>query len=102
VSRSDKRRPPANWKPHRDLSPEGKAFTATHPSLYLHIWCNFSGVHCVAHVDWLDEKGKLVRLEIAKASWRPPEVTETLVVEWGERALSRWLESRQEGGEQPS
>lgn len=91
MSRPNKGRPPAHWKGNRDLSAEGKAFTATHPSLYMHVWCNFSGVNVVAYVDWLNDKGRLIRTEVAKATWRPPEVTERLIVEWGERALARWL-----------
>ena len=94
MSRPNKGRPPAHWKGNRDLSEEGKAFTATHPSLYMHVWCNFSGVNVVAYVDWLNGKGRLIRTEVAKATWRPPEVTERLIVEWGERALSRWLSER--------
>lgn len=91
MSRPNKGRPPAHWKGNRDLSEEGKAFTATHPSLYMHVWCNFSGVNVVAYVDWLNDKGRLIRTEIAKATWKPPEVTERLIVEWGERALAHWL-----------
>lgn len=82
----------AGWKPPADLSPEGKQFTATHPSLYLHVYCNFSGVNIHAYVDWLDARGKLQRLEIGKATFRPPEVSQRLVVEWGQRCLTRWLE----------
>lgn len=82
----------AGWAPPRDLSPEGKRFTATHPALSLHIWCNFSGVHVVAHVDHLDATGRLQRVEVAKATFRPAEVSERLVVEWGQRALTAWLE----------
>jgi hypothetical protein len=82
----------AGWSPPRDLSPEGKQFTATHPALYLHVWCNFSGVHVEAHVDHLDTSGRLRRVEVARALFRPSAVSERLVVEWGERALKAWLE----------
>lgn len=91
---SAKRRPNRLSAGPRSLSPEGKAFTATHPALMLHVWCNFEGVHVTAMVDWLDRHGKLQRIEVARASWKPPAVTEELVVEWGARALSRWLETR--------
>jgi hypothetical protein len=91
MSRAASRRVAAGFKPPTDLSPEGKAFTATHPALYLHVWCNFSGVQVVAHVDHLDRSGRLQRIEIAKCGFRPPEVTEELVVEWGARALQAWL-----------
>lgn len=92
MSKSARRPPVAGWKPPASLSAEGKRFTATHPALYMHIYCNFSGVQVVAHVDHLDPSGKLQRVEIANTSFRPPEVSERLVVEWGERALRAWLE----------
>lgn len=82
----------AGWSPPRSLSPDGKAFTATHPALYLHIYCNFEGVQVNANVDYLDAKGRLQRTVVAKTSFRPPEVSEALVVEWGMRCLRRWLE----------
>lgn len=91
ASKRQHRAPAAGWAPPRDLSPEGKQFTATHPALHLYIYCNFSGVQVVAHVDHLDSKGKLQRVTIANTSFRPPEVTERLVVEWGQRCLSAWL-----------
>ena len=96
MSRPNRGLPPKHWKGNRDLSPEGKQFTATHPSLYMHVWCNFSGVNVVAYVDHLNEKGRLLRTELAEATWRPPEVTERLIVEWGERALRAWLEGQAE------
>ncbi len=82
----------AGFVPARDLSPEGKTFTATHPSLYLHVYCNFSGVQVHAYVDWLDGRGYLRRIEVAQATFKPPQVSERLVVEWGQRALTSWLE----------
>jgi hypothetical protein len=83
----------AGFTPSSSLSAEGKHFTATHPALYLHVWCNFEGVHTEAHVDHLDSSGRLRRVEVARAVWKPPTVSERLVVEWGERALRAWLEA---------
>lgn len=100
MSRPNKGQPPAHWKPSRNLSPEGKAFTATHPALYLHVYCNFDGVHCIAYVDHLNAKGRLVRVEVAKAHWRPAVVTERLTVEWGMRALRAWLEGPGSGDQE--
>ncbi len=91
----------AGFRPPADLSPEGKQFTATHPALYLHVYCNFSGVQVVAYVDHLDAKGRLQRTEIQNTSFRPPAVSERLVVEWGQRALLRWLEDNLAGGSNP-
>ncbi len=91
--RVDRAASAAGFAPPRDLSPEGKHFTATHPALYVHVYCNFSGVQVVAYVDHLDRQGRLKRTPIQNTSFRPPEVTERLVVEWGERALRSWLEA---------
>jgi len=72
---------------------ERKRIQAQFPSLYLHCYATARGVRLHAYVDSMDPKGKLHRLEIAKAEWRPSQVTERSVVEWGERALRRWLEA---------
>lgn len=91
----------AGWKPPRSLSEEGRRFTATHPALYMHIWANFEGVHVVAVVDWLNQEGRLERLEIQRATWKPAAVSERLVVEWGARALSAWLAKNPEVSPNP-
>jgi len=52
-------------------------------------------------VDYLDAKGRLQRTEIQNTSFRPPAVSERLVVEWGQRALLRWLEGNLAGGSNP-
>lgn len=92
----------AGFTPPRDLSPEGRTFTATHPHLCLHVYCNFSGVQVIGTVDWLNEHQKLQRIEVARATFRPPEVSERLVVEWGARALAAWLGDRLVPPEEPS
>lgn len=78
----------------RNLSPEGRAFRDRRPMLSLRIWCQLSGVAVVAHVDRLDERGQLVRTVIANTEFRPPKVSERLIVEWGERCLRAWLEDQ--------
>lgn len=78
----------------RNLSPEGKAFRDRRPMLSLRVWCQLSGVAVVANLDRLDERGHLVRVEIANTEFRPPKVTERLIVEWGERCLRAWLEDQ--------
>lgn len=78
----------------RNLSPEGKAFRDRRPALSLRIWCQLSGVAVVAYLDRLDERGRLVRVEIANTEFRPPKVSERLIVEWGERCLRAWLEDQ--------
>jgi hypothetical protein len=66
-----------------------------YPSLYLHIHATARGVRISASVSSLDPRGRMRRTEIASGVWRPKQVTERLVVEWGERALRRWLEANQ-------
>jgi hypothetical protein len=78
----------------RNLSPEGRAFTDRRPMLSLRVWCQLSGVAVVANLDRLDERGQLVRVEIANTEFRPPKVTERLIVEWAERCLRAWLEDQ--------
>lgn len=96
MPRPNKGQAPAHWKGSRVLSPEGKQFTATHPALYMHVWCTFEGVSCVAYVDHLNDRGRLLRTQIAKATWKPPAVTERLIVQWAQRALTAWLEGREQ------
>jgi hypothetical protein len=61
------------------------------PSLYMHIYAAAEGVRVHAFVDRMDHLGRLQRLEIAQVTFRPPAVTEMLVVEWGQRCLAKWL-----------
>lgn len=81
----------AGWKPHPGFSKENRDFTEHHPQLSLRVWCDLEGVHCRAQVYQLDELGRLRSEDIAEASWRPREVTEVAVVDWGQRALAAWL-----------
>lgn len=78
----------------RELSPESRAATLAFPDLHLRVWCNINGVNVLAYIDSSDSKGRLCRMEIQKALFHPREVTPELVVEWGRRALARWLEDR--------
>lgn len=64
--------------------------TAAFPDLHLRIWCNIRGVQVVCYVDRSDSQGRLHRTTIANTSFRPPEVTEELVISWAIRCLSRW------------
>ena len=84
----------AGWKPHPRFSKEAREFTDHHPQMSLRVWCDLEGVCLLAQVYQLDEKGRLRSETIAQATWRPREVTEVAVVDWGQRALAAWL-SRQ-------
>jgi hypothetical protein len=69
-----------------------RAYEQQHPALNLQVHCTMRGVELNAKVMHLDEKGRLRVTQIARAYWQPGEVSERLVVEWGERALRAWLE----------
>lgn len=75
---------------------ERKRVDKQHPSLTLHCYATPRGVALHACVDQWGSDGRLHRTEIAQAVWKPAKVTERLVVEWGERALRRWLETNLE------
>lgn len=86
-----------------ELSPESRRITASFPDLHLRVWCNIKGVSVLAYIDSTDGRGIMRRMEIQKALFHPREVTPELVVEWGRRALARWLEDRAlaEGNAEP-
>lgn len=91
---SRKRAAPAGWEGAPEFSPESKAITAAFPDLHLRVWCNVRGVNVLAYVDRSDSKGRLVRTDIAKATWRGKPPTEVDVALWGAMVLSTWLEDR--------
>ena len=89
---SRKRQPPAGWVPAPEFTPESKAITSAYPDFHLRVWCNIRGINVLAYIDRSDSKGRLVRTEVAKATWVGKPPTEADVVLWGAMALSTWLE----------
>jgi hypothetical protein len=85
---------PESWTGAPEFTPESRAITAAFPDLHLRVWCNVRGVNVLAYVDRSDSKGRLVRTDIAKATWRGKPPTEADVVLWGAMVLSTWLEAR--------
>lgn len=81
----------AGWRPHPSSSAANAHFTDHNWQLNLRLWCEQDGVHLCAYVYRLAPAGRLEHISIAKASWRPSEVTEVAVVDWGRRALESWL-----------
>jgi hypothetical protein len=73
-----------------------------YPAVSLHLYANATGVHCHASVSSWTQGGQLRKTVIAAVSWKPPEVSERLVVEWGARALTSWLEGSLTPPEDPS
>lgn len=87
--------------PLREFSPEARQFSDAQPSLHLLVYCNLHGVVVTARVLRLDDKGRLLTTTVAEARFRPSEVSERLVVEWGQRALSSWLAQNMTNPESP-
>jgi hypothetical protein len=84
----------AGWRPHPLLTDRAIAFQWRYPQLHLRVWAQLDGMHVLAYVEYMGEDARLVVHDVARAVWHPKEVTEELVVEWGQRALSRWLGDR--------
>ena len=84
----------AGWRPHPNHTAQAYAFQWAHPQLHMRIWALPDGMHLLAVVEWMGEDGRLVHHQISRAVWRPAEVTERAVVDWGARALSAWLAAR--------
>jgi hypothetical protein len=91
---SRKRQPPRGWVPAPEFTPESKAVTLSHPDFHLRVWCNIRGINVLAYIDQSDSRGRLNRVDVAKATWlgKPPSAED--VVLWGAMVLSTWLEGR--------
>lgn len=61
------------------------------PSLHLLVWADIHGMNLKATLYIGRGVHGRKRTDIAFATWTPKEVTERAVVEWGQRALSKWL-----------
>lgn len=73
-------------------SPENIAAQWRYPQLRLRVWADLRGYHTLAYVERVDDRGQLVTVDVARADWAPtPPISEAQVVEWGYRALGRWL-----------
>lgn len=82
----------AGWRPHPLLTEEARATHWQVPQLSLRIWCAYDVVTALAYVEWVGDDGRLVHRSIAHANWRTPKrPSERDVVEWGYRALGKWL-----------
>ncbi len=81
----------AGWKPHVYNLRENLRVRWMYPQLTLRVWCEVDGVHLIAYIEQGTRDGKLLHEEIANATWKPSMPTERDVVDWGRRALTRWL-----------
>ena len=81
----------AGWRPHVYNLRENLRVRWMYPQLTLRVWCEVDGVHLMAYIEQTSRAGKLIHEEIASAVWQPSMPTERDVVDWGRRALTRWL-----------
>lgn len=96
---SDERASLAGWKPHPTFAPENLIIRYQYPRLSMRIWAELDGVHLYAITELpADDRGIGTHHVIAQAVWQPAEVTERAVVDWGHRALRKWLEDALSGG----
>lgn len=65
-----------------------------YPSLELRVYATAQGVRVSAVVWPAGRMGERHPITVAEATWQPSEVTELSVVDWGRRALARWLEEQ--------
>ncbi len=81
----------AGWKPALRMQGENQRVKWMYPQLSLRVWAEVDGVHLLAYVETAGDASKVVHTEVARACWQPAGVTEWDVVDWGRRALTRWL-----------
>jgi hypothetical protein len=86
----------AGWRPHRYNLSDNARVRWMYPQLHLRVWAECDGVHLLAYTQVANEHRKLVHEDIARAVWQPSSVTEWDVVDWGRRALTRWLSEHSE------
>lgn len=77
-----------------ELWEEADRIMCAYPELQLRVCARPDGMHLRA-VLWLPgQKVGRPYIVLQKAVWQPREVTEVSVVDWGRRALAKWLEEQ--------
>ena len=78
----------------RALWSQQDEYNCRYPELQMRVWAAPEGMR-VAAVLWLPgPKFGRRALTLSEATWTPSEVTERAVVDWGRRALAKWLEEQ--------
>lgn len=73
-----------------------------YPELHLRVFATPVGMKLVASLYYPETEPYNRRVEVlTEAVWQPREVTEESVVDWGQRALARWLAGRLQGTAAP-
>jgi uncharacterized protein YecA (UPF0149 family) len=76
---------------HWATTKRARAFQESQWQLSMHVVAQLDGWHLYARVWRATEEGKLQFIEVANAAWRGRPAGAQEVVEWGQRALARWL-----------
>ena len=80
------------WRQHPLLTENWLATRSAVPQLALHVYAIERFVTVYAITEWTDDEGKQRFHEIARHTWRSSvRPTESMVVEWGYKALGKWL-----------
>jgi len=76
---------------HWATSAQNRAFEHSQWQLSLRVYGHLDGWHVVAYVYRWGESNRLESIEVARASWKGRPASAVEVVEWGSRALAKWL-----------
>lgn len=88
----------AKWAADRDARWQANAAAARTllPDLHVRVYARPDGIRVEARLETLRDGGYRGVEWIAAVTFRPPEVTEELVVQWAIGALSAWLQGKAE------
>ena len=76
---------------HWATSARNRAFEHSQWQLSLRVYAHLDGWHAIAYVYRWGEDNRMEVAEIARASWKGRAAGATTVVQWGSRALEKWL-----------
>ena len=77
----------ARWKQESDVE-------CRYPELSLRVWATPEGMKLLALLYMPGGRYSRPLVVLQSAVWQPSEVTEVAVVDWGRRALAKWLEDQ--------
>lgn len=86
--------PDAARSAHHQRTEAEQRYACRYPELSLRVWATPEGMRVQALVYLPGERYQRVLVIVQDAVWQPSEVTEVSVVDWGRRALARWLEDQ--------
>ena len=79
---------------------EADRVACMYPELRMRVWAAPEGVHLRALLYLPGPKLTRELVVLQHAVWQPSEVTEISVVDWGRRALAKWLTEQLESSEE--